>query len=133
MGRTIADPEQDHAWAVSLYRLEDHHGHVLGIANVVVDVTDLPVLQVADVAHPLDKHTVKILRRWLDVRAGITKELEGTDPRLPVDPDRARGGVEPPKPGLTQARRAHPALRTPHPRPAGLRRPLRPYALLPRR
>ncbi|MCF3130419.1 SpoIIE family protein phosphatase [Streptomyces olivochromogenes] len=40
VGRTIADPEHDHAWAVSLYRLEDHHGHVLGIANVVVDVTD---------------------------------------------------------------------------------------------
>ncbi|MFD5573857.1 SpoIIE family protein phosphatase [Streptomyces cadmiisoli] len=40
VGRTAADPEQDRAWAVSLYRLEDHRGHVLGIANVVVDVTD---------------------------------------------------------------------------------------------
>ncbi|MFJ7147231.1 SpoIIE family protein phosphatase [Streptomyces sp. NPDC100445] len=40
VGRTAADPEHDHAWAVSVYRLEDHHGHVLGIANMVVDVTD---------------------------------------------------------------------------------------------
>ncbi|MFI1533052.1 SpoIIE family protein phosphatase [Streptomyces anandii] len=40
VGRTFADPENDHAWAVSFYRLEDHHGHTLGIANVVVDVTD---------------------------------------------------------------------------------------------
>ncbi|GGT15434.1 SpoIIE family protein phosphatase [Streptomyces chromofuscus] len=40
VGRTAADPEQDHAWTMSLFRLEDHRGHVLGIANVVVDVTD---------------------------------------------------------------------------------------------
>ncbi|AYN37914.1 PAS domain S-box protein [Streptomyces dangxiongensis] len=40
VGRTAADPERDHAWAVSVYRLEDHHGHVLGIAIMVVDVTD---------------------------------------------------------------------------------------------
>ncbi|GGW54783.1 hypothetical protein GCM10010503_34650 [Streptomyces lucensis JCM 4490] len=40
VGRTSADLDNDHAWAVSVYRLEDAHGHVLGIANVVVDVTD---------------------------------------------------------------------------------------------
>ncbi|MEV6839586.1 SpoIIE family protein phosphatase [Streptomyces sp. NPDC051133] len=40
VGRTSADPDNEHAWAVSIYRLEDHHGSVLGIANVVVDVTD---------------------------------------------------------------------------------------------
>ncbi|MFF7353965.1 SpoIIE family protein phosphatase [Streptomyces filipinensis] len=40
VGRTRADPEGDHAWAVSLYRLEDQHANVLGVANVVVDVTD---------------------------------------------------------------------------------------------
>ncbi|MFF0778084.1 SpoIIE family protein phosphatase [Streptomyces sp. NPDC003720] len=40
VGRTAADPDRDHAWAVSLYRLEDTHGHALGIANVVIDVTD---------------------------------------------------------------------------------------------
>ncbi|MEV8561708.1 SpoIIE family protein phosphatase [Streptomyces sp. NPDC051917] len=39
-GRTCAVPDDDHAWTVSIYRLEDHHADVLGIANVVVDVTD---------------------------------------------------------------------------------------------
>ncbi|MFF8012830.1 SpoIIE family protein phosphatase [Streptomyces sp. NPDC007929] len=40
VGRTRADPDHDHAWAVSFYRLEGPGGQVLGIANVVVDVTD---------------------------------------------------------------------------------------------
>ncbi|MEG8277287.1 SpoIIE family protein phosphatase [Streptomyces sp. AHA2] len=40
VGRTRADPDHDHAWAVSIYRLQDHGGNALGIANVVVDVTD---------------------------------------------------------------------------------------------
>ncbi|XCM84238.1 SpoIIE family protein phosphatase [Kitasatospora sp. HUAS MG31] len=40
LGRTRADPDHDHAWSVSFFRLEDSHGHVLGIANSVVDVTD---------------------------------------------------------------------------------------------
>lgn len=40
VGRTEADPENEHAWAVSIYRLEDHQGRVLGIVTVVVDVTD---------------------------------------------------------------------------------------------
>ncbi|MEU0945541.1 SpoIIE family protein phosphatase [Streptomyces canus] len=39
VGRTLADPEQ-HAWAISVYRLEDTWGHVLGVAELVVDVTD---------------------------------------------------------------------------------------------
>ncbi|WP_086731163.1 SpoIIE family protein phosphatase [Streptomyces carpinensis] len=40
VGRTAATPDADHAWMMSVYRLEDHHGHVLGVADVVVDVTD---------------------------------------------------------------------------------------------
>ncbi|WP_405764367.1 SpoIIE family protein phosphatase [Actinacidiphila glaucinigra] len=40
VGRTPSGPRDEHAWAVSLYRLEDHRGHVLGIAEVVVDITD---------------------------------------------------------------------------------------------
>jgi PAS domain S-box-containing protein len=39
-GRTPADPDHDHAWSVSLYRLEDAHGSVLGVALSVVDVTE---------------------------------------------------------------------------------------------
>ncbi|WP_240529577.1 SpoIIE family protein phosphatase [Streptomyces mangrovisoli] len=40
VGRTPADPEVDHAWSVSLYRLEDATGTVLGVAVSVVDVTE---------------------------------------------------------------------------------------------
>ncbi|MFD8078874.1 SpoIIE family protein phosphatase [Streptomyces sp. NPDC059718] len=40
VGRTPSDPRSEHAWAVSLYRLEDHRGHVLGLAEVVVDITE---------------------------------------------------------------------------------------------
>jgi PAS domain S-box-containing protein len=40
VGRTPADPNVDHAWSLSLYRLEDALGNVLGVAGSVVDVTD---------------------------------------------------------------------------------------------
>jgi PAS domain S-box-containing protein len=39
VGRTPADPDQDHTWAHSLYRLEDAMGNVLGVAVSVVDIT----------------------------------------------------------------------------------------------
>ncbi|MFG2981304.1 SpoIIE family protein phosphatase [Streptomyces sp. NPDC048258] len=39
VGRTPGDPDQ-HAWSISLYRLEDPQGRVLGVADLVVDVTD---------------------------------------------------------------------------------------------
>jgi PAS domain S-box-containing protein len=40
VGRTPADPDEEHAWSVSLYRLEDAIGTVLGVALSVVDVTE---------------------------------------------------------------------------------------------
>ncbi|MFE9650261.1 SpoIIE family protein phosphatase [Streptomyces sp. NPDC006365] len=40
IGRTPADPDEDHAWSVSFYRLEDAIGTVLGVATSVVDVTE---------------------------------------------------------------------------------------------
>ncbi|MGW0629267.1 SpoIIE family protein phosphatase [Streptomyces sp. NPDC002758] len=40
VGRTPADPDQDHAWSVSMYRLEDSTGTVLGVASSFVDVTE---------------------------------------------------------------------------------------------
>ncbi|GAA2632433.1 SpoIIE family protein phosphatase [Streptomyces vastus] len=40
VGRTPADPEEDHAWSVSFFRLEDALGRVLGVANSVLDVTE---------------------------------------------------------------------------------------------
>ncbi|MEV7788376.1 SpoIIE family protein phosphatase [Streptomyces sp. NPDC088106] len=39
-GRTPADPDEDHAWSVSLYRLENALGTVLGVAVSVVDITE---------------------------------------------------------------------------------------------
>ncbi|MBK3643718.1 SpoIIE family protein phosphatase [Streptomyces sp. MBT33] len=40
VGRTPADPAREHAWTISLYRLEDAVGTVLGVAAMVVDVTE---------------------------------------------------------------------------------------------
>ncbi|MEU9480986.1 SpoIIE family protein phosphatase [Streptomyces sp. NPDC048191] len=40
VGRTPADPDTDHTWAHSLYRLEDAMGNVLGVAVTVVDITE---------------------------------------------------------------------------------------------
>ncbi|MEU9790074.1 SpoIIE family protein phosphatase [Streptomyces sparsogenes] len=39
VGRTPADPEQEHAWSESYYRLADPSGRVLGIAVSVIDVS----------------------------------------------------------------------------------------------
>ncbi|MEU0375252.1 SpoIIE family protein phosphatase [Streptomyces sp. NPDC006283] len=40
VGRTPADQDNDHAWSISFYRLEDPSGNVLGVATSSVDVTD---------------------------------------------------------------------------------------------
>jgi PAS domain S-box-containing protein len=39
VGHSPGDPDK-HAWSISLYRLEDPRGRVLGVADLVVDVTD---------------------------------------------------------------------------------------------
>ncbi|MQY33770.1 hypothetical protein SRB17_17350 [Streptomyces sp. RB17] len=38
--RPPADPDHEHAWSVSYYRLEDARGRVLGLAYSVIDVTE---------------------------------------------------------------------------------------------
>ncbi|MBT2488606.1 SpoIIE family protein phosphatase [Streptomyces sp. ISL-96] len=40
VGSTQADPDTEHAWSVSYYRLEGSAGNVLGVATSSVDVTD---------------------------------------------------------------------------------------------
>ncbi|WP_445525848.1 SpoIIE family protein phosphatase [Streptomyces cyslabdanicus] len=40
VGRAPADPDTEHAWSLSLYRLEDPGGRVLGAATLAVDVTE---------------------------------------------------------------------------------------------
>ncbi len=39
-GRTPADPDREHFWSISLYRLEDTAGTVLGVAGMAVDITE---------------------------------------------------------------------------------------------
>ncbi|MFJ7773198.1 hypothetical protein ACIQ1J_33670 [Streptomyces sp. NPDC097107] len=109
--------------------------HKLNVTDVDLERRPVPVATVNDFEHLLDKHTVEILRRWLDVRASITKALEGSDPGflwIPTKPGRERAGVQPPKPGLTRAavRTLHAAHRNLVLQVVGV--PLRPYALLPR-
>ncbi|MEU5090387.1 hypothetical protein [Streptomyces sp. NPDC021356] len=110
--------------------------HQLNVTDVDLERRPVPVVTVADFDHPLDAHSAEILRRWLDVRAGITKALEGSDPGylwIPTKPGRERAGIQPPKPGLTRAavRTLHAAHRNLVLQVIGV--PLRPYALLPRR
>ena len=52
-------------------------------------------VELADGPRPLRAETVLILTRWLDARALIIAELEGSDPGhlwIPVKPGRPRGG-----------------------------------------
>jgi hypothetical protein len=74
-------------------------------------------VQIGDDSYPLSGATVQILTRWLNVRAAIIAELEGSDPGhlwIPTKPGRPRGGDPPVKPGLTPAavRTLHHAHRT---------------------
>ncbi|MFJ8644333.1 hypothetical protein [Streptomyces sp. NPDC093610] len=107
--------------------------HRLDVADVDLEHRPVPRIILDTGPHPLDKDTADILRRWLKVRAGITQQLEGSDPGylwIPTKPGRPRGGEEPPKPGLTRA-----AVRTLHSAHRNLvlqvfGAPLRPGALL---
>ncbi|MCD2467578.1 MULTISPECIES: SpoIIE family protein phosphatase [unclassified Streptomyces] len=40
VGRTPADPDHDHAWSLSFYRLEGPEDRILGVAASVIDVTE---------------------------------------------------------------------------------------------
>ena len=74
-------------------------------------------VDLTDGSYRLGDATVQILTRWLDVRAAIVAELEGSDPGylwIPTTPGRPRGGRPPVKPGLSRAavRTLHAAHRT---------------------
>jgi serine phosphatase RsbU (regulator of sigma subunit)/anti-sigma regulatory factor (Ser/Thr protein kinase)/PAS domain-containing protein len=40
-GRTLADPDREHVWSLSYYRLQDAAGRTLGVCEESVDVTDM--------------------------------------------------------------------------------------------
>jgi len=89
-------------------------------------------VELHDGPFPLADQTVQVLSRWLDVRAAIIADLEGSDPGhlwIPTKPGRPRGGQPPVKPGLTPAavRTLHAAHRTLVSQVLGT--PLRPGAL----
>ncbi|MFH8342060.1 SpoIIE family protein phosphatase [Streptomyces sp. AM6-12] len=74
VGRTAADPANDHAWMTSLYRLEDHQGHTLGVATVAVEVTDrYRAAQEAERA----QRRLRLMARG-SARIGTTLEVERT-------------------------------------------------------
>ncbi|MFB6437090.1 SpoIIE family protein phosphatase [Streptomyces sp. NPDC056411] len=74
VGRTPADPDHDHAWSVSYYRLEDPGGRVLGVAALVIDTTD---------RHRADEVAARARNRLAliadgSARIGTTLEVERT-------------------------------------------------------
>ncbi|MFJ7244324.1 SpoIIE family protein phosphatase [Kitasatospora sp. NPDC098652] len=74
IGRTPADPDSDHAWTVSFYRLEDPAGRTLGLAVSVVDVTDRHRAALEAAAA---RRRLGLIAR-ATVRIGTTLDLERT-------------------------------------------------------
>ncbi|MFF2846162.1 SpoIIE family protein phosphatase [Streptomyces sp. NPDC058001] len=74
VGRTPADLTADHAWSLSLYRLEAAGGRILGLAVSVIDITDRhrAALETERARHRL------ALVADASVRIGTTLDLEQT-------------------------------------------------------
>ncbi|WP_031171557.1 PAS domain-containing protein [Streptomyces durhamensis] len=84
VGRTPADPGADHAWSLSMSRLEASSGEVLGVTISLIDITDryLTALQAEESRRRL------ALVADASVRIGTTLALEQTARA----PERRRGG-----------------------------------------
>ncbi|MFF4602888.1 SpoIIE family protein phosphatase [Streptomyces sp. NPDC001339] len=74
VGRTPADPGHEHAWSLSIYRLDDPGGRVLGVAGMVVDITDRH-RAAAEAARA--RHRLAMIADG-SVRIGTTLEVERT-------------------------------------------------------
>lgn len=78
VGRTPADPDHDHAWSVSYFRLEGSGGRVIGVATTVVDVSE---------RHRVATEADRARRRLAVIadasaRVGTTLEVETTAQEL---------------------------------------------------
>ncbi|MFE5186106.1 SpoIIE family protein phosphatase [Streptomyces sp. NPDC056628] len=78
VGRTQADPDVDHFWSVSLYRLEDTTGTVLGVAGMAVDITEQ---HRAAVAAETARRRLALIAD-ASTRIGTTLELDRTASEL---------------------------------------------------
>ncbi|MEU6546121.1 SpoIIE family protein phosphatase [Streptomyces sp. NPDC046859] len=78
VGRTQADPDADHFWSVSLYRLEDTTGTVLGVAGMAVDITEQ---HRAAVAAETARRRLALIAD-ASTRIGTTLELDRTASEL---------------------------------------------------
>ncbi|MGW7662513.1 SpoIIE family protein phosphatase [Streptomyces sp. NPDC054756] len=78
VGRTRAHPDVDHFWSVSLYRLEDTAGTVLGVAGMAVDITEQH--QAAVAAETARRRLALIADA--SARIGTTLELDRTASEL---------------------------------------------------
>ncbi|MEU0255079.1 SpoIIE family protein phosphatase [Streptomyces sp. NPDC006184] len=74
VGRTAADPDTDHTWSHSLYRLEDAMGNVLGVAVSLVDITEQ---HRASVEAEAARRRLAVIAD-ASTRIGTTLELERT-------------------------------------------------------
>jgi PAS domain S-box-containing protein len=74
VGRTPADPDEDHTWSHSLYRLEDILGNVLGVAVSLVDIT---AQHRASVEAEAARRRLAVIAD-ASARIGTTLELERT-------------------------------------------------------
>ncbi|MEU8469969.1 SpoIIE family protein phosphatase [Streptomyces sp. NPDC029006] len=78
VGRTAADPDSDHTWSHSLYRLEDAMGNVLGVAVSLVDITEQ---HRASVEAEAARRRLAVIAD-ASARIGTTLELERTASEL---------------------------------------------------
>ncbi|MFI0232526.1 SpoIIE family protein phosphatase [Streptomyces sp. NPDC017086] len=78
VGRTPADPDEDHIWSHSLYRLEDTLGNVLGVAVSLVDITEQ---HRASVEAETARRRLAVIAD-ASARIGTTLELERTASEL---------------------------------------------------
>ncbi|WP_052434261.1 SpoIIE family protein phosphatase [Streptacidiphilus melanogenes] len=78
VGRTRSDPDHDHAWSVSSYRLEGPGGRVIGVAISVVDVSER---HQAGIEADRARRRLALIAK-ASARVGTTLEVEQTAQEL---------------------------------------------------